>query len=226
MWHCGNAHRLTCLVASLYGLLLLRSDDGIDLGALLQADLADFLRPLLRRQGGVRANSRDACVGGFRRRVALFDCRLGDARLLPAGYLLWMNCARGRNPGYPGRQLWQMRKRRLRPQFDGERYKEEYKVTASSGFRHHSHPGRKQPWTLERVADLNRARLSLGRALCPPRRQLLLVDGAKLASRLQEDLTVPGYDTWLDTTSVCRVAPAGRGRLKIISIGRMQSWRC
>jgi hypothetical protein len=43
MWHRGNAHWLTCLVASLYGLLLLRSDDGIDLGALLLADLADFL---------------------------------------------------------------------------------------------------------------------------------------------------------------------------------------
>jgi hypothetical protein len=43
MWRCGNAHRLTCLVASLYGLLLPWRDDGIDLGALLLADLADFL---------------------------------------------------------------------------------------------------------------------------------------------------------------------------------------
>jgi hypothetical protein len=43
MWRCGNGYRLTCFVASLYGLLLPGSDDGFDLGVFLLADLADFL---------------------------------------------------------------------------------------------------------------------------------------------------------------------------------------
>jgi hypothetical protein len=68
-----------------------------------------------------------------------------------------------------------MRKRRLRPQFDGERYKEEHRNTTSSDSRHHSHPSLNQPWTLGRVAEVNRAQRSLGRAIWPPRWQLLLV---------------------------------------------------
>jgi hypothetical protein len=114
MRHRRDANGLTRLVAGLNGFLLLRSNDGIDLSALLHADFADFLRALLRGQGRVRANSLNPCVGGFHRSSPLLDGCLGHACNLPARLLLGMNCACSRSPWYPGGEFRHRRNRRLR----------------------------------------------------------------------------------------------------------------
>ncbi len=79
------------LLASAQSLLLAWCDQRFQLLALPFADLMDLL-PLLRgRERGVRAHRLNLLTRLLRNLMSLFDRRLGNARNLPARFLLRMS---------------------------------------------------------------------------------------------------------------------------------------
>src|SRR6516165_6830430 len=84
----GYGNRMTRLVTGIDRLLLLRCYDRVHFGPLSLADLTDFLRPLLWRQGRICAYRFYLGIGAAHHVLSFLQRRLGDAGHLVARRLL------------------------------------------------------------------------------------------------------------------------------------------